>query len=292
MSEQTVLLEIRDGIAVVTLNRPGKLNAFAGNMRDQLQSRLDDVLAHGAVRVLVVTGAGRAFCAGGDIEFMVELCELSSPFDALAPLLEAGEGVLRRLSAMPFPVIAAVNGVAAGAGANLALACDVRLASDAARLGETFVRIGLHTDWGGTYHLTRLAGVAKALDLCWTGDLVEADEALRLGLFQRVWPAAEFEREWRAYAKRVAQGPQVAIRAAKASLRAAPSRTLAECLAAEMEAQEACWTSPDAAEGVRAFVEKRSPIFGTDAPSGQGRQAAPAGLEADAVPSRAARTFE
>jgi 2-(1,2-epoxy-1,2-dihydrophenyl)acetyl-CoA isomerase len=282
MPEETVLLEIKGGVAVVTLNRPAKLNAFAGDMRDQLNARLDDVAARAGVRVLVLTGAGRAFCAGGDIDHMTELSDRGAPFGDLAPLLEAGEGVMRRLAAIPFPVIAALNGVAAGAGANLALACDVRLASDAARLGETFVKIGLHPDWAGTYHLTRLVGAAKALDLCWTGELVDAAEALRLGLVQRVWPAADFEREWRAYAQHLADGPQVAIRATKASLKAAPARTLQECLAAERDAQEACWTSPDAAEGVRAFAGKRPPRFSAGAVA----------AGADAAPARAARLFE
>lgn len=281
MSERTVLLEISGGVAVVTLNRPDKLNAFAADMRERLIARLDEVAADPAARVLVVTGAGRAFCAGGDVEHMAGLRERNASFEALAPLLEAGEGVLRRLEAMPFPVIAAVNGVAAGAGANLALACDVRLASDAAKFGETFVRIGLHPDWGGTRNLTRLAGLARALDLCWTGDLVSAEDALRDGLVQRVWPAERFESEWRAYAERLAEGPRTAIRAAKATLRAAPGRTLDECLAAEREAQEACWNSPDAAEGVRAFVEKRPPRFG-----------APPSAAVEEAPVRAARLFE
>ena len=281
MSDESVLLEIADGVAVLTLNRPGKFNAFAGDMRERLVARLDEVASREDVRVLVVTGAGRAFCAGGDVDHMAGLAGRGAPFDELAPLLEAGEAVVRRLAALPLPVIAALNGVAAGAGANLALACDVRLASDAATLGETFVRIGLHPDWGGTYHLARLAGVATALDLCWTGDLVPADEALRLGLVQRVWPADSFEREWRAYAARLAAGPRVAIRAAKASLRAAPHRSLEECLAAERAAQAACWASPDAAEGVRAFVAKRAAAFGSAAP-GAG----------ESPPSRAARTFE
>jgi 2-(1,2-epoxy-1,2-dihydrophenyl)acetyl-CoA isomerase len=281
MSQKTVLLEIAEGVAVLTLNRPEKLNSFSGDMRDQLNARLDEVGSGDGVRVLVLTGAGRAFCSGGDIEYMTGLCERNAPFEALAPLLEAGEGVMRRLAAMPFPVIAALNGVAAGAGANLALACDVRLASDAARLGETFVKIGLHPDWAGTWHLPRLVGPAKALDLCWTGEMVAADEALRLGLVQRVWPAGDFEQEWRAYARRLASGPQVAIRATKASLRAAPSRTMEQCLAAERAAQAACWNSPDAAEGVRAFVGKRQAIFAAGAP--------PRG---EMAPSRAARTFE
>lgn len=282
MSEKTVLLAIDDGVAVLTLNRPEKLNAFAGDMRDQLVARLDDVAAHPDVRVLVLTGAGRAFCAGGDVEHMTALCEQGAPFDALAPLLDAGEAVVRCLAALPFPVVAALNGVAAGAGANLALACDVRLASDAARFGETFARIGLHPDWAGTYHLTRLVGTAKALDLCWTGELIEAAEALRLGLVQHVWPAGRFETEWRAYAQRLAAGPQVALRATKASLKAAPARTLDECLAAERRAQEACWTSPDAAEGVRAFVARRSPRFAAAAPVG----------EREGAPPRAVRLFE
>jgi len=281
MPEKTVLLEVSAGVAVLTLNRPDKLNAFAGDMRDQLNARLDEAAASADVRVLVVTGAGRAFCSGGDVEHMTRLAERGAPFDELAPLMEAGEGVVRRIAALPFPVIAAVNGVAAGAGANLALACDVRLASDAAKLGETFVRIGLHPDWAGTWHLPRLAGVARSLDLCWTGDLVEAGEAQRLGLFQRVWPASSFEREWRDYAARLAAGPQVAIRAAKASLRAASHRGLEECLAAERAAQERCWQSPDAAEGVRAFVEKRAPVFSNRAL-----------VESETAPSRAARTFE
>lgn len=281
MSPDSILLDVAAGVAVLTLNRPAKLNAFAGDMRERLLARLDEVASRDDVGVLVLTGAGKAFCAGGDVEHMAGMAARGAPFDELAPLLEAGEGVARRLAALAMPVIAALNGVAAGAGANLALACDVRLASDAARFGETFVKIALHPDWAGTYHLPRLVGTAKALDLCWTGELVGADEALRLGLVQRVWPAGSFEREWRAYAAALAAGPRLAIRAAKASLRAAPFRTLDECLAAERAAQAACWASADAAEGVRAFVEKRSPAFGSAA-----------GAPPDRAPSRAARTFE
>ncbi|MCC6350506.1 MAG: enoyl-CoA hydratase/isomerase family protein [Candidatus Eisenbacteria bacterium] len=281
MSPETVLLDVARGVAVVTLNRPEKLNAFAGDMRERLIARLDEVAGRDDVRVLVLTGAGRAFCAGGDVEHMAGLAARGAPFGELEPLLEAGERAVRRLSALPFPVIAALNGVAAGAGANLALACDVRVASAAAKFGETFVKLALHPDWGGTHHLPRLVGVAKALELCWSGDLIAADEALRLGLVQRLWPAESFEREWRAWAASLAAGPQLAVRAAKASLRAAPLRSLEECLAAERIAQSACWGSPDAAEGVRAFVEKRPAVFG----------AAPDG-DFERTPSRASRAFE
>ncbi len=277
----TILLEVADGVAVVTLNRPDKLNAFAGDMRERLVEALDRVAADPAARVLVITGAGRGFCAGGDVQHMVDLQKRGAPFADLQPLLDAGRDIVSRLAALSMPVIAAVNGVAAGAGCNLALACDVRLASDAAKFGETFVKIGLHPDWGGTWALPRLAGVAKAMELCWTGDVIGADEALRAGLVQRVWPAAEFDAAWRAWARRLAASPQASVRAAKRTLRAAPHRTLEECLAAETAAQAECWAHPDAAEGLAAFVDKREPRFGTGAPRG-----------ADAAPSAAARRFE
>jgi 2-(1,2-epoxy-1,2-dihydrophenyl)acetyl-CoA isomerase len=280
-TDAPILLRIDGGIAVVTLNRPEKLNAFAGDMRERLLSALDTVAATAGVRVLVLTGAGRAFCAGGDVGFMHALIERGEPYEGLAPLVDAGADIVTRLASFPIPVLAAVNGVAAGAGANLMLACDVRLASDDARFGETFVRIGLHTDWGGSWALPRAVGVARALDLCWSGDLIDAPEMLRLGLVQRVWPAESFAREWRAYAERLAAAPATSVRQAKANLGAGPSRTLAEALAAESRAQRACWDAGDPAEGVRAFVERRAPDF-----------TAGVVLTTDAAPSAAARRFE
>ena len=275
-----ILLTAADRIAVITLNRPEKLNALAGDMRELLIAALDAVAASDA-RVLVITGAGKAFCSGGDIGFMNDLLARGAGYDELAPLVDAGREIVTRIAALPIPVLAAVNGVAAGAGANLMLACDVRLASDEARFGETFVRIGLHADWGGSYALPRTAGVARALDLCWSGDLVGAEEMLRAGLVQRVWPAAAFADEWRAYAARIAAAPATSVRAAKVNLRASPGRTLAECLDAESAAQRACWDSGDAAEGIRAFAGKRAPRFG-DA----------AAVVPDASPSAASRHFE
>jgi 2-(1,2-epoxy-1,2-dihydrophenyl)acetyl-CoA isomerase len=277
----TILLDIRDGLATLTLNRPDKLNAFAGDMRERLVAALDRVAADRSVRVLVITGAGTGFCSGGDVQHMVDLKSRDEGFDGLAPLLEAGRAIVTRVAALEIPVIAAVNGVAAGAGCNLALACDVRLASSEARFGETFVRIGLHPDWGGTFHLPRLAGVGPALDLCWTGDLVGAEDALRMGLVQRVYPAKEFAKRWREYARRLAAAPATSVRAAKRTLRAAPGRTLEQCLDAEARAQEACWASADSDEGLRAFVEKRPARFGAEP------------VEEEAVaPSAAARRFE
>ena len=271
--------EVDGHLLIVTINRPEVYNALHPMANQELSDIFDEFAANPELWVAIITGAGdKAFSAGNDLKYHAELRAKTGGRPHSPP---KGFGGLTNRHDLDKPVIAAVNGVAAGAGANLALACDVRLASDAAKLGETFVRIGLHPDWAGTWHLPRLAGVAKSLDLCWTGDLIEAGEAQRLGLFQRVWPAASFEREWRDYAARLAAGPQVAIRAAKASLRAAPGRGLEECLAAERAAQERCWQSPDAAEGVRAFVEKRAPVFASSAPP-----------ESDLAPSRAARTFE
>jgi len=276
-----IQLAISGGVAVITLNRPAKLNAFAGDMRGRLVDALDRVAADRDVRVLVITGAGKAFCSGGDVQHMVELKARGSGYEAIAPLLELGRAIVTRLAALEMPVIAAVNGVAAGAGLNLALACDVRIASSEARFAESFVKLGLHPDWGGTFHLPRLAGTAAALDLCWTGEAIDGAAALRLGLVQRVVPAAAFGRSWRAYAGALAAAPITSVRAAKRTLRAALARTLEQCLDAEAEAQTACWASTDSAEGLAAFAEKRAPRFGGEPVEEDSRP-----------PSRAARRFE
>ncbi len=280
-SASPILLTAADGVAVLTLNRPDKLNAFAGDMRERLVQSLACVAEDRSVRVLVITGAGKGFCSGGDVQHMVDLKARGEGFDALAPLLEIGREIVTRLAALPIPVIAAVNGVAAGAGCNLALACDVRLASSEARFGETFVKIGLHPDWGGTHALPRLVGTAAALDLCWTGDLVSADDALRMGLVQRVFPAAEFEARWREYAARLAAAPATSVRAIKRSILASATRTLDQCLSAESNAQAACWASADSTEGLNAFVEKRAARYNAEALAEDGL-----------APSPAARRFE
>jgi 2-(1,2-epoxy-1,2-dihydrophenyl)acetyl-CoA isomerase len=280
-AESTILLGVSDGVATITLNRPDKLNAFAGDMRERMLAALDHVACDRSARVLVITGAGKGFCSGGDVQHMVDLKGRKAEFEALAPLLDAGRAIVTRLAALEIPVIAAVNGVAAGAGCNLALACDVRLASSEARFGETFVKIGLHPDWGGTYHLPRIAGTASALDLCWTGELIGADEALRLGFVQRVYPAAEFDAQWRAYAAKLAAAPATSVRAAKRTLRAAGERTLSQCLDAESAAQAACWASADSNEGLAAFLGRRAAQFGAEPLA-----------EAENAPSAAARRFE
>ena len=165
---------LQDGVATITLNRPEKLNAFAGTMREDLLEALRACERDEAVRVVVLTGAGRAFCAGGDVESMSGL-QKSGDETAFRKLLDAGRDVILQIATMPKPVIAAINGVAAGAGCNLALACDYRIASEHAKLGETFVKIGIHPDWGGTWFLPRLVGRSAAFELLASGRIVNAD---------------------------------------------------------------------------------------------------------------------
>ncbi len=279
MSEQILLAEA-DGVATLVLNRPEKLNAFDDAMREQFLAAIETVATRPGIRALVITGAGRAFSAGGDIAYMVRLKQEGADYErGLGTLVAAGATAISRIASLPFPTIACVNGAAAGGGCNLALACDLRVASDRASFGQSFVKIGMHTDWGGSYLLPRLVGLSKALELCWLGDMVEAAEALRIGLVNRVVPHDRLDEETRTLALRLASAPQTSVRAAKHNLRASAGRTLDECLEAEYEAQGACWAGPDSAEGVRAFVEKRPPGF--DAGPGD-----------HAAPSAAARRFE
>lgn len=281
---QTIRLDIAAGVARITLDRPDKLNAFADDMREQLIDALDQVAVAPGVNVLVITGAGRGFCSGGDVRHMVELKSRGAAFAKLEPLLELGRAIVTRIAALPFPTIAAVNGVAAGAGMNLALACDLRFASDAASFGQTFVRIGLHPDWGGTHFLPRFVGLSKALELCWTGDVIDAVEALRIGLVNRVIAHEQFDTEVNAFAARLATAPQASVRGAKQSLRASAAWTLDECLDAESAGQRACWASADSGEGLRAFGEKRAAKFGaSDSAGNAGKAGGAVAADADAL---------
>ena len=261
MSYTYILLDRTDGVGTLTLNRPEKLNAFAGTMRLEVAEALLDLEHDPTVRVIVITGAGRAFCAGADVRYMAELVE-SRDTIAMAALVEAGRRVVLTIRESAKPVIAKVNGVAAGGGANLALACDMRIASDQARLGQTFNRIGLHPDWGGTYFLPRLVGPSKALELFWMADVVDADECLRLGLFNRMVAHEKLDEETMRVARALAAKPALALSLAKRAVYESLDRTLPEMLDYELDAQLRCFESGDAAEGISAFVEKRAPAFG------------------------------
>jgi 2-(1,2-epoxy-1,2-dihydrophenyl)acetyl-CoA isomerase len=257
---ENVLVDVRDGIGTLTLNRPEKLNAFAGRMRQEIAEAVSAMAADDRVRVIVITGAGRAFCAGADIGYMQELLD-TEDWDAAAELVNAGRKAVTAVRETPKPVIASLNGPAAGGGANFALACDLRIASDRASIGQTFNRIGLHPDWGGTYFLPRLVGPSKALELIFTAEMVPADEALRIGLVNRVVPHERLVEETRALAGQLAAKPPVAIARAKRAVYDSGERTLAEVLAVELENQVACFQSEDAKEGLAAFLAKRAPVF-------------------------------
>ncbi len=255
-----VLLRMEAGIAWITLNRPERLNAFAGRMRDDLLDALDRAGDAPETRVVVIRGAGRAFCAGADVGVMSELLARGD-HATFGRLVEAGMRVVRRLSTLPQPTIAALHGAAAGAGASLALACDLRIASSRASIGFTFNRIGLHPDWGASYFLPRLVGSGRALELVLSGRMVGAEEAARIGLVERVVPEDDFEGEVGRLAAELAAKPPLALAAAKRSLIRSPAADLEQMLAAEAEAQLACFGTADAREGVAAFREQRAPTF-------------------------------
>lgn len=260
MSFEHVLLSRADGIGTIMLNRPGTLNAFAGRMREEIADAVREMADDPQVRVLVVTGAGRAFCAGADIGYMRELLERRDT-EGFTALVEAGRAVVTMIRAVPKPVIAAVNGPAAGGGANLALACDLRIASDRASIGQTFNRIGLHPDWGGTYFLPRLVGPSKALQLIFSADMLDAEQAERLGLFDRVVPHDRLEAETLAAARMLAAKPPRALALAKRAVYASGTARLDEQLDMELAHQLECFQSEDAREGLAAFLEKRPPAF-------------------------------
>jgi 2-(1,2-epoxy-1,2-dihydrophenyl)acetyl-CoA isomerase len=259
MSE--VLMERRGPVALITLNRPDLLNALSVSMAKELATTLGKAASDSAIRAIVITGAGRAFSAGGDIAFMKDVVDRGGKFEDFEPLVGGGPPVVRAIVDADKPVLAAVNGAAAGGGMSLALACDIRWAAENASFGQAFVKIGLHPDWGALYTLPRLVGTSRALELMWTGDLVDASEAHRIGLVSRVLPADRLLQETLAYAERLARGPAIAIAEIKRSIRGALGYSLEEALARELEAQERCWGTADAKEGFRAFLEKREAKF-------------------------------
>lgn len=260
-SGSEVIIAVDGAVGTVTLNRPEKLNAFFGTMREAVAEAFEGLGAREDVRVVVVTGRGRAFCAGADVSYLADLLEKGA-YDEANLLVEAGRRVIRAIAGMSKPVVASLNGPAAGGGANLALACDLRLASDRASIGQTFNRIGLAPDWGGSYHVPRLVGPARAAELFFLAEMVDAREAERIGLVNRVVPHEQLEAATRDIAERLARRPPLALRFAKQALRRSSGATLEDMLAFEVEAQDACFRSADALEGVRAFVEKREPRYG------------------------------
>lgn len=260
MSQSQILYEVTDRVGVITLNRPEVMNAFGGTMREDLLKLLQQAEADKSVRCVVITGAGKAFCAGGDIASMADM-QARNDATAVPQRMKIGAQVVNLIRSMAKPVIAAVNGAAAGAGVNLALACDMRFAAESARFSESFVKIALVPDWGGTYLLTQLVGTAKAMELMMTGDRIDVAEALRIGILNRVIPDNTFRDEVLTFALRLASGPANTLAHIKRATYIGATGTLSDALQYEEQAQEAVFLSDDAREGMRAFLEKRAPKF-------------------------------
>ncbi len=254
-----LLYDVSDKIATITLNRPDKLNAFTRPMLDAWVTALGEAQADDNVNVIIVTGSGRAFCSGGDVGRMKD--GKPTPLENKDQLWAGVHRVPKTLEAMDKPVIAMVNGLAVGAGMGMCVMCDVRIASDEARFSTGYVRVGLVPGDGDTYFLPRLVGAAKALELLWTADFIDAQEALRLGIVNRVVPAGDLAQQTRAFAEQIASGPQVPIRMIKRlvyqSLRL-DLRTHLDLVSSHMAIVR---ETTDHAEGVAAFKEKRPPKF-------------------------------
>jgi len=247
---ERVLVEIARGIGTVTLNRPEKLNALDRALCDELREALALLANSDAVRVIIITGAGRAFCAGADLGVL--------DADGSA-LVAAGKDVALALRTAPQPVLAAVNGPAAGGGANLALACDYRIASDQASIGQVFHKLGLVPDWGGSFFLPRLVGPSKALELVWSARMVPAAEALALGLFDQVVRHADLAAAAGSLAERWAAQPPAAVRRAKEALYRSEASSLASMLDLEITQQNELFATPEARERIaEASPAKRS----------------------------------
>jgi 2-(1,2-epoxy-1,2-dihydrophenyl)acetyl-CoA isomerase len=257
-----LLESVKDGVAVLTMNRPERLNALSGTMLAALAEALSRLGEDAEVGVVVLTGAGRGFCAGGDVKGMAEGSEMAgTTLEERAQGLRRHMEVSRWLHEMPKPTIAMVRGPAAGAGLSLALACDIRIAGDSARFATAFARVGYSGDFGGSYYLTQLVGTAKARELYFTADIVDAGEALALGLVNRVVPDARLEDETLMLAGRLARGPRVAYRYMKRNMNAAETGTLKDLLDLEAWHHTRCGMTEDHREAARAFVEKREPTF-------------------------------
>ena len=261
MDFEHLIYNVDNLIATITLNRPETLNALTPLMRQSFEAALELAEKDDNVRVIVITGAGKGFCSGGDVKAMNEARKSGKASvleDRVDPIRDR---IVLALRDSTKPIIAAVNGAAAGAGMNIALACDIRIASDTAKFGETFAKRGLHPDWGGTYFLPRIVGMAKACELIWSGKMIQASEALELGIVSQLATPEALMTATLEMANSFAAGPPIAIRMAKRAMYRSMDSTLREALEFETYAQNTCSATLDAKEGIAAFVEKREPVF-------------------------------
>jgi len=261
MSYETIQLEMRDAVCVLTLNRPDRLNALNPQVAVDFKAAVHDALGRGA-RVIVLTGAGRAFSAGGDLRAMQEMAKsdgrVEAFFDEPLRLLN---GAVMLIRTTPVPFIAAVNGVASGGGCNLALACDLVIAAESAKFNQAFIKIGLTPDCGGTFILPRLVGWKRAAELMFTGDLISAKAAAEMGMINSVTPDDELMNKVMGMAHKLAQAPTAAIARIKRMLEASAVNDYGSQLDLERQTQIESGKTKDFVEGVSAFLEKRPPRF-------------------------------
>jgi len=258
--DKELIETIADGVATLTLNRPERLNALSAPIMEGLLEALPRLAGDPAVGAIVLTGAGRAFCAGGDVKRMAEEAVPRSSAEDVARLRGRME-ISRLLHEIPKPTIAMVNGAAAGAGLAMALACDMRIAGESARFVTAFAKVGFSGDFGGTYFLSKLVGTGRARELYFTAEPLDSSQALSLGIVNRVVPDAELAEATTAFARKLAKGPRIALGLMKQNFNAAENGTLSELLDLEARHQIETGKTEDHKEAARAFVEKRAPVF-------------------------------
>ena len=258
--DQHLIETISEGVATLTLNRPDRLNALSAPIMDGLLEALPRLAADTSIGAIVLTGAGRAFCGGGDVKRMADEPDERNAPDAVARL-RARMDISRLLHEIPKVTIAMVNGAAAGAGLAMALACDLRIAGESARFVTAFAKVGFSGDFGGSYFLSKLVGTGKARELYFTAEPLDSSQALSLGIVNRVVRDAELADATMAFARKLAQGPRIALGLMKQNFNAAENGTLAELLDFEARRQIETGKTEDHKEAARAFVEKRAPVF-------------------------------
>ena len=259
MGSEPVTLTVDDGVATVTLNQPDMRNAFSEELLDGLSAALDDVDPN-TERCVVIEGAGKAFSAGGDLTMMQEFAEATVE-ERRQHTDQLQKEIMEPLIRYPLPTVAKVDGPALGGGANIALSCDVQLASERAEIGFVFRRIGLCIDTGASFLLPRIVGANVAKELIFTGEIVTADRAKELGLFNHVYPTEEFDDRCDEFISQLATGPTVALKHGKRLVNRSFERSLEECLEAEAMAQAETFTTDDTWQGIEAFLEGRDPDF-------------------------------
>ncbi len=258
MKYETITLDMEQGVAILTLNRPEKLNAICPELVTDLLNVITEIRNSDEMRAVLLTGAGRAFCAGGDVGSL--LSSTDNPVELMESSRQGAE-IISGMRSMSKPWIAAVNGPAIGAGCNLALGCDIIIAGENASFSQAFMNLGLHPDTGGVYLLTRLVGAARACELIFTGKTIDANEAERIGLVNQVVTADNLNETAMNMAIRLANGPSKAIGMAKATIYQSMTMDMASVLEAEVRAVSLSIATEDAKEGIKAVLEKRKPKF-------------------------------